>query len=1089
MECVKCGAVLSAKASFCSVCGMPVKRRNEKVKDVSVLYVYLQGYPEFGEGLTPDELAELNDRCTEALDASVERFGGTVNKHLSGGLVAFFGEPVRREKDSEMVVRVGLDMLSSFGPVNDEVESRAGIRLGLRIGIATGSVHLSGVGFTDEDMATSEVVNLAKKIEEEGETGLCLVDENTYRLTSDMFEYEIWSGDPSSEVWVAKAAKEVPLVMRRIELVDRQKEKTALLEALEPLGDGKNVSVSVVGPVGVGKTALVSSVLSEFDPGGFDLIVCEGVFHARKVPFAAWTDVVSSLFTPDYADYDAVSIVDLETDDDWWPLVAEVFGVETVQRTVFGNIDPEAKRDIALQLVTRKIIERSLNKPIVIVVENAQWVDESSLELLRMVNDASTGKPVKVIVIARDEDPVLCDVTIDVGPLGEDAARELLLRRAEILIEKPVYVEKAVGLAAGNAYYLCELAKSVRAADAGFEVLKIPSSVRGMIQARLNNLGWAAPALVKKASVLGQTFEIELLREITEWGENEFDEALGCLYREGILEREKDRLRFVNLLDQEIALGMVERKNQVEVNMAAAETLARSEDPLTAGRSNRIARYYLEAGEREKAIKYLRSAGLAAYQAFDVNAAKYFLEQARTICIEEKLTDKQAEVTLDLADILRKRTDIDRAISLLKNDASLVTEDKAKGDYLAAQGLLLARLERLEEAETCLSAAAEYFKRAETENELAHALLSLARVEALTGRSDAALANIEKSLSVFEETGDKLGMADVHNLIGFVYCLNERYDEAAPEFEESLRLWKETDKLDGVVMVLNNLAGIRSAQGDYETSVKVLMELVKYSRLMADNYNKTIAFMNLGGIYFNVGNLKAADSSYRDVEDMIEKYKFDDLKGPNLSNGIALRSAQGRYEEALEMINGFSDTPVAETREYYIWLVKIYKLEAELKLGKLTAEEFVERAEQMAPEFDKQNLRELRSDFYTVITDGYISLGMLDKAERAFSFLTASVEDEPADGALVSGLGSLESKLLLAKGDYGGAGKKAVAVFKDAKAKGNFRYMAESLWSLARALYVVNDERWETYADEAVKVFGQLEAEPLVDKIRGEFNV
>ncbi|UCE26077.1 MAG: tetratricopeptide repeat protein [Candidatus Coatesbacteria bacterium] len=1087
MDCVKCGTELAADIAFCPVCGTPAERRVEEIKDVAVLFADLEGFTDFSEGLPPDELADLSGICMTALDASVARFGGTVDKYLGDGLMALFGAPVRREKDPEMAVRAGLDMFAGFGAVNDEIESRTGRRLGLRVGIATGAVRLGGVGSADDYTAMGEVVNLARKIEEGGETGSCLVDENTYQLTADSVEYEPWPGDLSGKIRAAKRVREVPQVLRRVELIDRTGEVTKLTEALEHVREGKSVSVSVVGAAGAGKTALVASVLSGFDPGVFDIIVLEGNSYTRKAPFAAWGDVVSGLFTPADVDYNEVSIIDLTSDDDWWPLIADVFGIEPLVMDTFVNIDPETKRDIAVNLVVKRITERAVEKPLIIVTENAQWMDESSLELVRLLTDVSDDVPLAVIVVARDEEPLLCGVTIEVDPLTDNIARKILVGGAPSLSEKPGYVEKAVGLAAGNAYYLCELAKSARTAEVNIEELKIPLSVRGMIQARLDNLGGTAPVLVKKASVLGQTVEGELLREVAGLTENEFDEALGRLYREGVLELEKDRLRFVNALDQEIALGMVVRKEQVAVNLAAAEALSVMEGLQTPERSSRIAQYYIDAGEKERAVAHLRRAGSAAYRAFDVDAAKYFFEQARTICIEEKLTNVQAEITLELVDVLRKRPEIERAISLLRNDVSLVTDDKGKGDYLTAQGALLIRLERLQEAETCLITAIEYYNRAKAYNESAHATLALARVEALTGRSDAALADIKKCQYIFDETGDKLGAADAHNVTGFVYCVNDNYDEAAPEFEESYKLWKETDKLDGVVMVLNNLAGIRSAQGDYDASIKILTDLVRFSKLTGDSYNEAISLMNLSGMYYSVGNLKESDSVYRDADNIIGRYRFDELKGPNLATGISIKIAQGRYDEASEMIEGFGRTSLAEARERYVWSVKIFELEVELKTVGLTGEELAKRAERLAPEFDKPNLRELNADLYPVITEGYIGLGMMGEAERA---LSSFIEFDKTDGVARDNVkGLLQAKLFYAKRDYDTAGKNAVAVFKEAKKKDDYRYMAESLGVLSRALYELEDERWEVYAPQAVKLFNRLGAEPLARELEEDLGL
>lgn len=187
------------------------------------------------------------------------------------------------------------------------------------------------------------------------------------------------------------------------------------------------------------------------------------------------------------------------------------------------------------------------------------------------------------------------------------------------------------------------------------------------------------------------------------------------------------------------------------------------------------------------------------------------------------------------------------------------------------------------------------------------------------------------------------------------------------------------------------------------------------------------------------------------------------------------------------MIEEFGGTSSPETREHYIWSVKIYKLEVELETGGLTGEELTERVERLAPEFDKRNLRELNADLYPVITEGYIRLGMFEEAERALSSFIAFDEAEGGTRGDVSGL--LEEKLLHAKRDYAAAGKKAVTVFKEAKEKDDYRYMAENPGFLARALFEVKDERWKAYAEQTEKLSNQLGAEPLARELKKEFGL
>lgn len=1091
MKCIRCGTELNDNASFCPKCGNSAENHGEEIKDVSILFTYLDGLDDFREGLPPGEVEELVGFFMSALDASVKRFGGTVNERSDEGFTAFFGTPVRREKDTEMAVRAGLDIVEFFEPIRSrpKTESRTTSRLGIRVGIATGPVHFDGIYPDDGYKAGAEVAGFATEIKEGGEAGLCFVDESTYRLTERLFRFETWRSAPVGEMWVARELRELPAVLRNPELVNRNDERNAVVDALEPLRSGNHVTLCIAGPAGVGKSALISSILNEIGADNYNTFVCEGDIYAQKVPFVAWSGVVSNLFPPAELEHDKESIESLKTDGDWWPFVADVFGACVVKAGVSLKIDPETKRDIAMRLVAERIYKKAAEEPVFLVVENAQWLDGSSLDLLRYVIKNSAGRPVAIVAASRDEDSIGCAEVFDIKPLGDDDARELLLRDAEILSGKKDFVDKAVGLARGNVYYLREIAKLVERAGPAFNEIRIPSSVRGMIQEYFDNLGGVAPAVMKTASVLGQNFEIELLKIVTRLEKSEFEEGLGCLYAYGILERYNDRVRFVNILDQEIALGMVEKADQMAVNEAAAEALASFEEPLTAERANRIARYYINAAKRDEAIDFLRKAGLAAYGAFDVNAAKYFIEQARSICVEGDLTDKQIDVTLELAGVIRNKADIERILLMLREDFSLIVDNEVKGDYLAAQGNLLARLERMEEAETHLAGAINCFEKAGADRKRANALVSTARIKALTGRYEEALSIIEECRNVFEELDDKPGKAEVHNISGFIRCINEEYNEAAAEYKTAYGLWKEVGYLDGVAMALNNLAGINSAQSDFLTAVKNLNELLRYARLSGDKYPEAVSLMNLSYTYYKTGNLKAAEDYFTEARKLIDGAVFDDIKNTNLSYGVVIRTAQGRYDEALALIEESRASDITENREQLTELLKIYEMEIKSKLGVLDGEGLQALARRTASRLDKQALADIKSDFYTAVTEAYIRSKMLDEAERAFGSLTELVSGDGSEGTDAAYYTSLEVKLLLAKGEYGAAGKKAVAALKNAKEKNDYRYVAENLSSLARALYAVGDERWRLYTARAVELFEQLGAEPLSNELREEFDL
>ena len=117
------------------------------------------------------------------------RHGGTVEKFIGDAVMAVFGIPTVREDDALRAVRAALDMRTALAEVNEELESRWGVRLRARTGVNTGEV-IAGDSSRGQAFATGDAVNVAARFEQAAGIGEILIGEHTLALVRDAVRVE-----------------------------------------------------------------------------------------------------------------------------------------------------------------------------------------------------------------------------------------------------------------------------------------------------------------------------------------------------------------------------------------------------------------------------------------------------------------------------------------------------------------------------------------------------------------------------------------------------------------------------------------------------------------------------------------------------------------------------------------------------------------------------------------------------------------------------------------------------------------------------------------------------------------------------------
>jgi len=154
--------------------------RSER-RRITVLFADIAGSTAIAERMDPEDWTAVVGQAFARMNATVERYDGTIARLMGDGLLAFFGAPMAHEDDPERAVRCGLDMVKAIGELGAAQHGMDELVLQVRVGINTGPVVVGVVG-TDaasEYTAMGDAVNLAARLEQMAEPGTVLAGERT----------------------------------------------------------------------------------------------------------------------------------------------------------------------------------------------------------------------------------------------------------------------------------------------------------------------------------------------------------------------------------------------------------------------------------------------------------------------------------------------------------------------------------------------------------------------------------------------------------------------------------------------------------------------------------------------------------------------------------------------------------------------------------------------------------------------------------------------------------------------------------------------------------------------------------------------
>jgi class 3 adenylate cyclase/tetratricopeptide (TPR) repeat protein len=674
MRCQKCRFENPEDAKFCMECGSRMKGQHTSTdpilpaasdgerRQATVLFSDLSGYTAMTAAMDPEEVKNLMSEIFEGAGAVVEKYEVTVERFFGDEIMVLFGVPEAHEDDPARAIHAAIEIHSLTKILEEKnlgaLQMHSGINTGL---VITGDKYI-GKG---RHGLTGDTINLAKRLTGLAKPGEILVGSDTYLKAERYFHFQVLEpltvkgkAEPLSGYKVLDA-RTTPQTMKQplsrqisSNMVGRDSELRQLEQFVKDAISGWGGIVTVTGEAGIGKSRLVAEFTARDVLKKTMLLEGRAVSIGRNLPYHPIIHLLKNWMSIVEDDSEASALGKLESvvknisgkeAEEIIPFVATLMGMKHIGRYSgrIENIEGEALEKLIFKNIRMLFIHASEHQPLVIVLDDMHWADNSSIELLEVLFRLSRSHPILIVTVFRGGytetgERILTNLKGNPDLLSADIRLEALdPAMSKTLIHNILKIEglpydvkdRIVDRAGGNPFFIEEIVRSfidegaIASKNDRFVVtdkintVTIPHTINDVLAARMDRLEPDTQELVKIASVIGRNFFHRILTRVVRKAEG-IDSRLSYL-KEIQLIREQKRFHeleylFKHALAQEVAYDRILHQQRKQLHLAVAQAIETVFIERLHEFYGVLSIHYTRAEEAIKAEHYLVKAGEAA---------------------------------------------------------------------------------------------------------------------------------------------------------------------------------------------------------------------------------------------------------------------------------------------------------------------------------------------------------------------------------------------------------------------------------------------------------------------------------------------
>ncbi len=633
----------------------PKPRDTAERRQLTVMFCDLVGSTALSTRLDPEDMRKVIRSYQDACSGAVARYDGFVAKFMGDGVLAYFGFPRAHEEDAERAVRAALDIASVVG----KLETPALQALQVRIGIATGIVvvgDLVGTGSAQEQAVIGDTPNLAARLQALAEPGSVLVAEATRRLLGRAFELKalglqtLKGFDAAIPAWMVVSETEN---VSRFEasrshgmtpFVGREREIALLLDRWRHATEGEGQIALLSGEAGIGKSRMLATLRDRIGdaPHVTTRYQCSphhinDAFYPiiNQMRYAARFDSDESA-TARLVKLDGLMARSAVESKEAAALIAALLSIPCEGRYPALEMAPSERKERTIGALVALFEGLTKASPHLALLEDAHWIDPTSLDVFNRVVDRLTEWRALLVVTFRPEfaAPWIGRPNVELLSLSRFGRRQALAMIDQVAGGKPLpteVLEQIVGKTDGVPLFVEELTKTVLesgllreengsyALAAALTPLAIPATLQDSLMARLDRLA-PVKEIAQIGAAIGREFPYRLLEAVSPIRGPALRDALGQLMAAELIHGRGTppdaTYVFKHALVQDTAYATLLKSNRQQLHQRIAENI-RDRFPERADQEpGVIAHHFTQAGLPEIAVEWWGRAGRRAMGRF-----------------------------------------------------------------------------------------------------------------------------------------------------------------------------------------------------------------------------------------------------------------------------------------------------------------------------------------------------------------------------------------------------------------------------------------------------------------------------------------
>ena len=707
IDCPACQAANPPESKFCGECGSalaptdtagapssgaPTEPPKPNVipqgerRHLTILFTDLTGYARMMEQYDPEDVQTLMASIIKRGIQIIEAYNGHVERIIGDEILALFGLPVAHEDDAIRAIKAAQEIHATVKAIKPDsivltepVAMHTGINTGLVVTARTtpvdGTFDLSG-----------DAVNIASRLSDMARPDEILVGPETYRQSFGFFDFEtqpainIQGKLRPVAVYAVKGEKDRPMTGQRklnlyAKLIGRHTELEQLLQAMAGVEKGNGAIIQIVGEAGTGKSRLLQEFEKALAGKPINWITGYAYAHTQQVPYFPLVGIVRRWLELDgsaTAEEMSAGIAQrvgalLGSDAEEIPIIQGLIGQEVPETS---GMSPEEWRRRLKSAMLNLLSAIAEEAPTVFCMEDIHWGDMASFKLLKdiifnFVTPAlviCTTRPHASLFTSHEQDIIASIYTEirlgELSPAETDDMLESMLDTADIPGELCRLIRKR---AEGNPFYLEEIlnalvdSQALAFADGRWEMNRafkeadIPSTIHGIIAARMDQLGATDKRILQEAAVIGRAFLYDILKRVSVHGDA-VDAGLYKLERAGLIKpralHPEMEFMFKHALIQEVSYGSLLRRERQRVHERIGRTIERIYRDRLSEFDETLAIHFKKSIATDKATDYLIRSGTKALRRCALDESDQYFKTAKSMLEQQHLATPETKKRL-----------------------------------------------------------------------------------------------------------------------------------------------------------------------------------------------------------------------------------------------------------------------------------------------------------------------------------------------------------------------------------------------------------------------------------------------------------